>query len=221
MQAFQRTFWQAQKSKTVLHGQNCRSFSPWAYFLVSLLGGATGLTAELFDTTFRDVEDLERTLGASAIAHVPRFKLDELTIPSPNETKLAPSLLAAHCPRSSEAEVYRVARTSLMIKFSEINGKVVMMSSPHPGDGKSTTLANLAVSLAHTGKQVLLIDSDLRRPVVAGLFGIENSPGLSDVLLGTTPLLPNACKNQISKIFRFSHMEQTRQSRPSYCNRIE
>lgn len=173
------------------------------------LGGVTGLTAEVLDTTFRDVEDLEQSLSAPAIAHVPRFNLRKLAIPDPSETRLAPSLVAAHCPRSCEAEVYRVARTSLMIKTRGKTGCVLMMSSPHPGDGKSTTIANLAISFAQTGKKVLLIDADLRRPVIAGLFGIADQPGLADVLKGECSLARSVSKSQIEGLDVMPHGIET------------
>jgi len=173
------------------------------------LGGSSALAAELLDTTFRDVEDLEKTLDAPAIAHVPRFDLRKMDIPSPSETSLAPSLITSHCPRSAEAEVYRVARTSLMIKASGQEAQVLMMSSPHPGDGKSTTIANLAISFAQTGKRVLLIDSDLRRPVIAGLFGLEGRPGLADVLKGESTLAEAASKTAVENLDVMPHGTET------------
>lgn len=182
---------------------------PIVMFLGLMLGAfcgcVTGLAAEVLDTTFRDVEDLEKTLTAPAIAHVPRFNLRKMAIPKPDQTHLAPSLIAAHCPRSAEAEVYRVARTSLLIRLGDSNGKVVMMTSPHPGDGKSTTVANLAISLAQAGKKVLLIDSDLRRPVVAGLFGVDEHPGLADVLSGKLNFLQVIHKSDVENLDIIPH----------------
>lgn len=97
---------------------------------------------------------------------------------------LDPSLVAFHVPQSAEAEIYRVARTSLMIANRKDDVQTMMMTSAQPGDGKSTTICNLAISLAQTGKRVLLIDADMRRPVVAKLFGIDRRSGLSDFLSG-------------------------------------
>ncbi|TWU39204.1 polysaccharide biosynthesis tyrosine autokinase [Novipirellula artificiosorum] len=173
------------------------------------LGSASALTSEILDTTFRDVEDLERALNAPAIAHVPKFDFRKLPMPAPGETPLAPSLVTEHCPRSAEAEVYRVARTSLMIKSRGQGTQVLMMSSPHPGDGKSTTIANLAISFAQTGKRVLLIDSDLRRPVVAGLFGLEGQPGLADVLNGQCSLAQSVTHSSVENLDIMPHGTET------------
>lgn len=94
-------------------------------------------------------------------------------------------LVAALAPQSPPAERYRLLRTR--IKRAE-NGRAIrsiVITSPAKGDGKSLTAANLALTMAQEFSQrVLLLDADLRRPTLAQLFGIAESPGLSDVLLG-------------------------------------
>ncbi len=151
-------------------------------------GGALGLllavSSELMDSTFSDVADLERTVGAPAIAHVPRFNNRKMRKLMQDDSRIQPSLVTFHAPRSAESEVYRVARTALMVTNRKDDVRTVMMTSPQPGDGKSTTISNLAISFARAGKKVLLIDADMRRPVIAGLFAISDEPGLSDVLRG-------------------------------------
>lgn len=176
-----------------------------AAILGFLAGSASGLAAEVLDTTFRDSEDVERTMGAPALAHVPLFDFKKMDFITDDSSKLAPSLIAAHCPRSPEAEVYRVARTALMVRTAESQTRVVMMSSPHPGDGKSTTISNLAISFAQAGKRVLLIDADLRRPVISNLFGIPDREGLSDVLLGHQQLSSVITGSEVPKLDLLTH----------------
>jgi len=98
---------------------------------------------------------------------------------------LDPRLVAAFAPQSLAAEQYRSLRTR--IKASE-NGHVfrsVIITSPNKGDGKSLTAANLALTMAQEFHQrVLLVDADLRRPSIHHLFGINETPGLTDVLMG-------------------------------------
>jgi succinoglycan biosynthesis transport protein ExoP len=94
------------------------------------------------------------------------------------------SKLIANQPRSPVAESYRVLRTNL--QFSTVDRRLcsVMVSSAVPGEGKSLMSANLAVIMAQTGKRVILIDADLRRPNQHRIFGLSNNQGLSTALLG-------------------------------------
>lgn len=81
-------------------------------------------------------------------------------------------------------EAYKSLRTNIMLSLPGTECKCIGVTSPTPGDGKSTTATNLAITLAQIGKRVLLIDSDMRLPSVAGRFRITATPGLSDFLVG-------------------------------------
>jgi len=97
-------------------------------------------------------------------------------------------LIVAHAPRDSKAECFRSLRTAL--RFTAVDGArpCFVITSSLPGEGKSTTAANLAVALAESGARVILVDADLRRPRMADLFGIEGAAGLTDVLIGRVEL---------------------------------
>jgi protein-tyrosine kinase len=107
----------------------------------------------------------------------------------PSAVALDPHLVSALAPQSLAAEQYRSLRTR--IKHAE-NGRpirAIAVTSPAKGDGKSLTAANLALTMAQEFQQrVLLLDADLRRPSAHRLFGISDTPGLSDVLMGTADL---------------------------------
>lgn len=88
----------------------------------------------------------------------------------------------------SSQEAYRSLRTNVMFALPGNECKCIGVTSPTPGDGKSTTSANLAISLGQIGKRVVLVDCDLRLPTVATKFRINAVPGLSDFLVGSAPI---------------------------------
>lgn len=81
-------------------------------------------------------------------------------------------------------EAFKELRTNIMFSLPGTGCKCIGVTSPTPGDGKSTTAANLAISLAQIGKRVILIDCDMRLPTVADSFRVKATPGLSDFLVG-------------------------------------
>ena len=177
-----------------------------AIVLVLGLGGGMAfglslvLVAEILDTSFGSVEDLERAAKAPVIAHVPRVAIRDLRKASRQGSMMDPSLMTFHSPRSAESEIFRVGRTSLMVANRKESVQTIMVTSPQPGDGKSTTISNLAISFAQTGKRILLIDADMRRPVVAKLFGINREPGLSDFLQGTMPFVDTVVESEVPNL---------------------
>ena len=93
------------------------------------------------------------------------------------------NVIAMTEPKSLNSEQYRTIRTNIEFASVDRQMKSVMITSACPGEGKSTTAANLAVVFAQQGKKVLLIDADLRKPTVHTAFFLENTVGLTSVLL--------------------------------------
>lgn len=91
-------------------------------------------------------------------------------------------------PRSPLAESYRTLRTNLQFVQIDEGPRVYVVTSSLPGEGKTTTVSNLAVAIAETGMSVVVIDGDLRRPRVAEVFGVAGGAGLTDVLVGRAAL---------------------------------
>jgi capsular exopolysaccharide synthesis family protein len=87
-------------------------------------------------------------------------------------------------PTSATSEAYRTLRTNLIYSLVDEPPKVIVLTSPGPGEGKSTTCANLGVVLAQAGKEVLIVDCDFRKPVMHKFFGMRNLLGVVDVLAG-------------------------------------
>lgn len=91
-------------------------------------------------------------------------------------------------PRSARTEAFRQLRTGLLFVDAEAAARSIVVTSCRAAEGKSTTVSNLAISLAQTGRRVVLVDADLRRPCLAGYLGIEGAAGLTDVLVGRAVL---------------------------------
>ena len=108
---------------------------------------------------------------------------------APANPHLDRRLVTATAPQSTAAEQFRLLRTRVKQAERGRTVRSIVVTSPSKGDGKSLTAANLALVMAQEFHQrVLLIDADFRRPSIAGLFGLPESPGLSDVLLGAADL---------------------------------
>lgn len=91
-------------------------------------------------------------------------------------------------PKSSVAEAYRTLRTNLQFLQGDKQVKTVVITSTESGEGKSTTCANTAVALAQGGYKVLILDCDLRRPMIHKLFSLPNDKGLTNFLVGDVNL---------------------------------
>jgi capsular exopolysaccharide synthesis family protein len=179
-----------------------------------MYGGVIGLfvglafagLAELSDKSFRSPAEIRARLGAPVIGHVPTIRPDPRTVLP--DLALDPSLVTAVRPKSVEAEAYRGVRTALAFSLrSKLKldddahpHLVIQVTSPNPGDGKSTLAANLAVSLAQGGHRVALVDADMRKPRVDRLFRLkdgEKAVGLSAVIAGTADLAAAAVRTPI------------------------
>ena len=139
-----------------------------------------GLTVlfEHMDNTLKTPEDVKEHLGLPFLGMVPDVGV-KTTSNSPR-----PSPLILKNPQSAVAEAYRVLRTNLIFSSAETKGRALVITSANPGEGKTTTVANLASSLALNGAKVLAVDADLRRPTMHQHFGIPKTPGLSDLIVG-------------------------------------
>lgn len=152
-----------------------------------VLGVLTMLLAEVSDQSFRSPADVRRRMGVPVIAHIPWIRPSKAALATP--TALDHVLAAALRPKSVEAEAYRGLRTQLFFSTQGRGHQVIQITSPTPGDGKTSTAANLAISLAQAGKRVILIDCDFRKPRVHKLFGLDSPEiGLSSVVAGVGEL---------------------------------
>lgn len=147
-------------------------------FLIGLAAGvAAAISRNAADNSVRAPEQLAEIVDAPNLGHI--------TVES-NLTKRP--LIVIDEPNSATAEDFRRLRTNLQFIEAGKDHKVLAVCSALPAEGKTTTAVNLALALAAAGHRVLLIDADLRRPAIAGRFGLDNAAGLTNVLAGAIGL---------------------------------
>ena len=160
-----------QKNKNLLLG-----------LLVGLMVGAgAAFFTDYLDDTIKDEEEAKRALGWPLLAMIP-------TIEGAAKESGPADLVVQTNPKSSSTEAFRGLRTAIHFSSLKRDCKVVMITSSFPGEGKTTIAANLALTFAQSGKRVLLVDCDLRRPALHKIFEHSRNPGVTEVLAGDVPL---------------------------------
>ena len=140
-----------------------------------MLGFAFAFIWDALDTRVRSAEEIAQRLGIPLLARLPE---------PPKQLQRNDQLVMLENPTSVEAESFRVLRTSLDFVNLERKARSIMITSGLEEEGKSTTVANLAVAVARTGRRVALVDLDLRRPYLDRFFKVEGKVGLTNVVLG-------------------------------------
>jgi capsular exopolysaccharide synthesis family protein len=128
---------------------------------------------DYLDTSVRDSKDVERILDVPVNGVVPRL---------PAEQKALMAKITDSLPASPHAEAYRFLGTDILLSAAESPFKTVMVATAKPNQGGTSTICNLAITLAQAGQSVALVDADLRRPSLHHVFNVPNDQGLSTVL---------------------------------------
>jgi len=148
--------------------------------LNTLLGGLAGLILalsfvmlrEMTDDTIKSREEIEKLLGTKVVGYIVKIENESDGI----------GIYVGRVPRSPVAEAFRTLRTNLEFSSKEKPLKTIIVTSGGPAEGKTTIASNLAAVLAHSGKKVILLDADLRRPRIHKYTGVSNTIGLSDLI---------------------------------------
>lgn len=168
-------------------------------FLGLMLGSGSAVLAELADRSFHSPDDVVRTLNLPLLAQIDNMRARKKAMVA--DSAMAGELRAFHRPKSRHSEAFRSLRTSVFFTAQAQDMQTIAGTSPNQGDGKSTVLANLAISMAQAGRRVLLIDCDMRCPRVHELFGLDNSVGLSEVLGGTAEPWETVQATEMNKLW--------------------
>ncbi len=168
--------------------------------LGALAGIGLAMLAELTDKSFRSAAEIRQRLGAPVFGHLPPINT-KLLRDANAAADYDPTLVVALRPKSVESEAYRGVRAQLLVSTHDKGHQVIQVTSPNPGDGKSTLAANLAISIAQAGKTVVLLDCDFRKPRVHKLFNIPRPDlGLASVTNGQTELSTAIRHSEIDRL---------------------
>ncbi|CAN5369080.1 hypothetical protein BH09PLA1_BH09PLA1_35790 [soil metagenome] len=147
-----------------------------------VLGSALALLRDRMDNRLRTIEEVQGYVGLTILGVVPRM---------PGRRTAVARAMAVHLdPRSEVAEAYRTIRTAVYFtgQGAGNRAKTLLVTSPEPGDGKTTSASNLAIAIAQTGRNILLLDADFRKPTQHKNLDVKDSVGLSSVLAGIETL---------------------------------
>lgn len=146
------------------------------------LGGLGAYVVDLLDARVRSVAEMRELVRLPVIGMIPQLTPEQTGAFGPV------GLLSHEIPRSALAESYKSTRTNLEFLRRNKKAQVLLVSSPQSGDGKSTTASNLAITLAHAGRKVLLIDGDLRKPSQHAIYNLSGERGFTDAIRGGGPI---------------------------------
>lgn len=162
---------------------------------------AVGLSflLEYFDRTIKSSDDVERYAQMPFLGIIPRYIFPDeeqnngsakpaLKPVNGNHRHSAADLMSLHDPSSMVTEAFRTVRTSLLLSFPEAPPHDILITSSRPGEGKTFTACNLAISLAQMQKRVALVDADMRNPRIHHIWNVPNEIGLSGFLTSDAPL---------------------------------
>jgi len=157
-----------------------------------ILGLVFAFIVETFDTSLGAIEDVEETLGLQVLGLIPHMEAKDVQEALKDKYKqdiADDTMVREACfipnfgPQSILAESFRSLRTNIQFSALDKNIKSIVLTSASPQEGKTSVAANLAIAMAQAGSKTLLVDTDLRKPTLYRIFGVDASPGVTELLL--------------------------------------
>lgn len=181
----------------------------FGFFLAIILGIGAVFLKEYIDDSVKDIDEIERELKVNIIGNIPLIKIKNGKTVIGEKGKLLTEL-----PENSPiVESYKILRTNLLYLSEETQiPKIIVVSSATKGEGKSTTASNLSIVLAQLDKKVLLIDGDLRRPVIDKIFNLSFDKGFTNILKGETTVEKVIYPSEIDNLWIIPYGEKTSHS---------
>ena len=157
------------------------------------LGLLFALIIENLDTSIGTIEDVEKFLGIPVLGIIPHIEAEKkqkkfFSRPQVHEKStdlLRLKLIVNHSTKSPFVEAYHTLRTNLTFSLLKKTGNIIAFTSAGIGEGKTVTSSNFALAAAQSGIKTLLVEADLRRPILHRIFGLKRDPGFTDCLIGT------------------------------------
>lgn len=142
-----------------------------------ILGLCLVFLREALDKNYKTHTELEAKTGLPVLGRIPQSK---------HHVNQELDMIVSQNPDDPISEAYRILSANIQLITSRLNKRIVLITSPHSGEGKSVTASNVACAYAKMGKKVLLIDADIRKPSLHRRFSLDNNKGLSNYLKGET-----------------------------------
>jgi polysaccharide biosynthesis transport protein len=164
-----------------------------AMVLGLMLGGGVALLRDMLDHRIRTADEVSALLGVALLGTVPSMRKREKANVRGQKVHVD--------SQSTIAEAFRTIRTSIFFSVPQDQARVIQVTSPMPGEGKSTLASNIAIAIAQSGQKVLLIDADFRRPTQYKIFDVSREMGTSGVLSGIQALDDSMLQTDIENLW--------------------
>jgi polysaccharide biosynthesis transport protein len=168
-------------------------------FLAIVLGLGLAFLWEALDSRVRSAQDIAARLRLPLLGRIPW---------PPRRGRQSRQLVMLSAPYSKDAEAFRMLRSNVEFAALDRGSRILMVTSAQAGEGKTTTIANLAIAFADVGRRTVLVDLDFRNSLLENLFGLEGEPGVADVVSGDVSLEyalirgPSARDNDLAPVGR-------------------